>query len=81
MAKDILFFWFKLCPKCGQWKPCDIKHFYPHSKASSGFNSYCRQCIRKQHPKDRRANLYIFSKATNWSVHNVGTDQTLHRKG
>lgn len=34
----------KKCTRCKQEKTLDLKHFPPHNKTKSGFDSWCRDC-------------------------------------
>jgi len=34
----------KPCTRCNQIKPLNLKHFPPHNKTKSGFDSWCRSC-------------------------------------
>ncbi len=42
------------CPKCGQDKPADTKHFYYDTTLKSGLSSWCRECQRAAN-RERRA--------------------------
>lgn len=44
----------KTCTKCKVKKPMDAKHFPPHNKTKSGFDSWCRECRSSYRSETRR---------------------------
>lgn len=46
----------KTCTKCKMEKPLDTKHFPPHNKTKSGFDSWCRSCRSSYRSETRRGN-------------------------
>lgn len=51
----------KLCRHCEDWFPMNDDYFYK-KKASDGFDTYCKECVKKKTNKWRQDNYYHWRK-------------------
>lgn len=47
----------KLCTKCLKWFPATLEYFFKSSENSTGFNSWCKNCIRERDGVNKRATV------------------------